>query len=330
MCPTSIGRRTGSAISTAFALVWLVVACDSSDSSESREGGTCATQQAIIGGDLADGADWRAVGTVGTVAPESGPVYHAVCSASLVAPNLVLTAKHCVAGLDRAKSFGARVLFAVGSDAERPERLLALVDAERALPESGGFLGKGSDIAIYQLERDVLDVSPLVISPLPISQMEIGATFLALGYGATTNAESRGAPFSGHRRAGRQTLRALEGNVLEMVFGSRMACASDEPLVQPAREDNCVPQTTDATNCAAYETAVLLSNYEVWAGGSIGDAQTCHGDSGGPLVRNSGGRMEVVAVASWGWRSRESGCSYGTVFATVPSQIRDAVARGMR
>ncbi|MCW5835955.1 MAG: S1 family peptidase [Labilithrix sp.] len=99
------------------------------------------------------------------------------CSASLVEPDLVLTAAHCV---ERQQAF------AFGWGEVRDGRTVRV--AARALhpryvmpPKNGGVAFQGFDVALLRLERPVDEVAPLTVGPSPES-----GSVRAIGYGATS------------------------------------------------------------------------------------------------------------------------------------------------
>ena len=102
------------------------------------------------------------------------------CSGSLVEPDLVLTAGHCVTDQDE------RIEFGVGDvSAKRTVRTIARAVHPRYIEprRNGGFVFQGFDVALLRLER-AIDVPPVRIGASPRS-----GRVHAIGYGATSYVE---------------------------------------------------------------------------------------------------------------------------------------------
>lgn len=289
----------------------------------------CKLGAAIIAGQQDLDVKWNAVGTMGYFVP--GGEYMPLCTATLVGPQLVLTAKHCVPPLEHIRQSGdgfAGPVFAVGPDGRRPERTFAVGASVEVGPATGGYTEVGSDLAVYQLALTIPDITPLAITMDDSSAAPpIGERLLVLGYGAN---DAGGSPTAGLgdalRRAGHVTVRARGGNLVDLIYGNKVNCLRGQVLpgvIDPASD--CVSRYTSAAPCEPYDKTALLAGYEFWAGATAGDAQTCHGDSGGPLVRDSA-NPTIVGVVSWGWRSAARSCSFGTVFAVVTNELRSVIA----
>ena len=123
----------------------------------------------------------------------------------MIAPKLVLTAKHCVD--DGTFNYGP-------SEHQR----VGVVQKITSTVNSGGFLGLGLDMMVLKLERAITDVRPLKVLSAPLSQTFVGERFGAVGSG--------GALDLGHvsrhkgRHIGTVTLRVTQGNPFLQLFGS--------------------------------------------------------------------------------------------------------------
>lgn len=187
----------------------------------------------IVGGTDSDASD-DAVVLVLHVDDASGP---ATCTGTLIAPDLVLTARHCVAiaeptvecNPDGTAATGGRI----GADYD-PETLFAFAGATRPDLSSGGTRGAelftdgaenlcDHDIALLRLEAPI-EGAP--IAPLRLgSRPEVGEAVSLVGWGASETSMS---PEARQRRS---------GSVLELGPGERMsptelrigegACAGD-------------------------------------------------------------------------------------------------------
>ncbi|WXB14405.1 trypsin-like serine protease [Pendulispora albinea] len=249
----------------------------------------------------------------------SSGVFLPMCSATLVTPLSILTAKHCALAL-MSRSPPTDLAFAVGENATEPDRRVGVLNVKFALPNEGGFTGRGSDVAVWRLRDELPGVVPLEIATQSLVSVSPGTRLLTIGYGAASVEESRSGAYAWHRRAGVQTMRAARGRLLEMIYGNPQNCRLDRSV---ARRHRPCGSPVIAMDCSAYDRTVLLDGYEAWAGGAEGDAQTCQGDSGGPLLIDSDGAMKIVGVTSWSWHSSNQRCDYGTVYAAIGDDVRE-------
>lgn len=300
-------------------LAWLALASGCAASSPSPEPTT--GQEEIIGGVLAPSAKLDAVGSLVIEAQGTRSPF---CTATLIAPEVVLTAKHCAIQLADPSVPGSvntpftqlgTVYFAVGADASAPKRQVKATDIVLANLDVGG-IGYGSDVAAYRLEAPITDIEPLPVAAAPLAQADVGTAFVGIGYGVRDRAQS-----SGLRTMGNVTLSMLEGKAYEAAFGDVGAYLSHygEALGRPLTPEE------DAALRQRFETP-LLSTYEAFFAAKEGDAQLCSGDSGGPLLRKVDGKLSVFGVASWvPSKVERDPCSRGVVYATFGTAARELV-----
>jgi hypothetical protein len=272
--------------------------CAASACGDARiDGALCASSSGLIDGKAAPEAEFAAVGSLGRT-NRSGD-YHAFCSASLIAPDLILTAKHC-ALLARAP-----LLFALGANARAPERLVAVLDLEGSEPQAGGVAQQGSDVAVGRLAEAVTDIVPLRVSHATPAELP-GVALRALGYGSTDACAGQS---DGLRRIGELIVTSVHGNVFDQIYGD-----------QAAYLDAVSSGGSRADAERRYQHGWLLDGYEAWLQPGRGRAQICKGDSGGPILRTAGSTSEIVGVSSWVWHSDEAVCDHGVVVALIGPQ----------
>ena len=182
------------------------VACGSSGENTAR------VSEPIIGGSV----DTSDAAVVALSQPSTGML----CSGALVAPSLVLTAAHCVSGLEASS---LQVL--VGSDVTSPDQTVA-VTASLVYPtylgESEGVLG-GVDLAFVSL------ATPLSLTPVPVrtdtTDAELtGADVTVIGYGASDGTDNSGA---GTRREVVLEVTSVCSRIIQAGDADANACVGD-------------------------------------------------------------------------------------------------------
>jgi Trypsin-like peptidase domain len=265
----------------------------------------CARSDALLDGHAAPEAAFAAVGSLGRL--DRDLTYQAFCSATLIAPDLVLTAKHCTT-LARAP-----LMFALGANAKAPGRVVAVREQHGSEPQVGGVAQLGSDIAVARLDAAVTDIEPLQVVSVSPAELQ-GAALHALGYGVSD--ASCGGESAGLRRIGEQIVASVRGNVFDDIYGDY---ATYLAVTSGSRSPDAVE--------LRYRHGWLLEGYEAWVEPGRGHAQICNGDSGGPLLRMSGTKPEVVGVSSWVWHSDQAACDHGAVIALIGPQTQQLLTR---
>ncbi len=240
---------------------------------------TGTSQQPILDGYVDDATS----GVVGLAVSLGRNIFAGHCSGALIAPNLVLTARHCVTEIgwddpggvvcgesDFNATREANELW-VSPRTERPNTPddPSYVRGRRVFVAPGGRDLCGFDVALIELERtfDAAEATPLV----PRVDLEARAReqFSAAGYGLT---------------------------------GVSPASPSGVRMRTDERSVVCTGES-----CNAFATAPVLMERE-WLSD---DANVCQGDSGGPALDDEG---RVIGVASRGPASCDAAV-YGDVAA---------------
>jgi len=246
---------------------------------------------------------------------EDGEIYP-FCTATLIGPETIVSAKHCT----EIATWGYDVYFAVGPDAYLPDELVQVVSYDMAPVDDGGFVGMGQDVGVLYLDHTPESgITPVL--PRPSSELSVGDRMVSLGYGVFATEYI----YDGQRRIGRETVAAVEGPTFEGMFGDFESFVewwltgetTDADILDGIDDDDLLSELTDI-----YESEVLLDGDEAVTGEAAGDTQSCYGDSGSPLMKYTAGiGWQTYGVVSGGVDSVRSVCDYGTVFATFGPEV---------
>lgn len=296
---------------------------------ELRQAELALLQQAIINGALAPQAEFDHTGALVAVAPpELGGAATNFCTATLIGPQVVVTAKHCAKEFARFERQGRSVqwrtgpdVLATGPNLSAPRASVRVVMARAAPGDLGGSVGQGRDVAVAVLDNPV-SIPSVELRAFP--QEGLGVPFLTTGYGVHSPAGA----LDGQRRLGRETVRATSGRLFEAVYGDFESYVEAGLTGRVGELDALalVGEGTLALFRLAYDRQLLLDEHEAVGVGTPSGQGTCRGDSGGPLLRlGPSGQWASYGVISGGPRSASSLCDFGTIYATFGPETLEFV-----
>ena len=318
----------------------MFAACGSQPSVGSK---TLATDdQEIIGGFDSSGKSLEMVGTVGI---DYEGEYYMLCTATLIGPRTVLTAKHCTVFLDDGWTppqyvgqpmIGVYDMSFNTGNALAPTKKYKAIWAEVSGINEGGLVGLGNDVGVYYLAEDASDLQPLEYATSPLGEDLLGQKATMVGYGSQNNDQDASGQLNGTRKTGSTTLAAYQGKFYELALGSYDNFLA---FLVESYDQEQVDECLADPDCKAmiegwYNDTVLLDGYELWVKKEASDAVTCHGDSGGPLLKkittaDGSLKKQILAVVSGGMGSKELACDYGTVYAMFGLDTQSFLAKSL-
>lgn len=302
-------------------LASLVLGCATQSPTDSGPQGS--TQQQIVDGVPATEA---ALDAIGGIVFKFAPVRYQEfsCTGTLIAPKVVLTARHCVVG-DPGWHFspepGYNNFVVFGDNVNKPAQKVKIKGYLTAPSGPAGLLGDGGrDVAVLYLDQAPQGITPAKLGLFQASM--VGTQFRIAGFGQTESFTV------GTKLKGLATARALAGDWYRLLFNNDFAAFetwywTDASLAAPSDEEEAA--------WWAQGTFMLEPGYELLAGGLPGEAVSCWGDSGGPLFLGStAANLTVYGVSFAGEGSIARNCGLGGGYAVLNDQmlafVQNAVA----
>ncbi len=313
-----------------FAVAVVLAACGTESTSTPVDQSTQDSKE-IIGGFDARAKVLDAVGTVGTI-DDSGN-YSFFCTATLITPDTVLTARHCAMVIDTSSPlYGMKLVnlipiyFAVGADATKPAKVVEAIAADLSPVDQGGWVAMGNDVAVYHLIQPITDDAPIKVATGALAATDVNKGFAMVGYGSKDNYEDLTGYLSSTRATGKATLRALEGKDFELMYGNYETFFKFMVSVYGL----AIATEYEDVIRGWYDGYKVLSGYEAYTGHVAGDAQACHGDSGGPLLGREKGEKAIFGVASGVFFSSQLTCDMGTFYGTIGAETQTFIKQAVR
>ena len=278
---------------------------------------TPADSSDIIGGVDAKSAKLDAIGTVGT--KDYDGKYDFFCTATLIAPKVALTAKHCATSGpgQTPRIANEEIFFAVGPNVDEPKQVIKARSVLTSPVNDGGMVKYGNDVAVYILESPVVGVEPMPYATAHLSSDLVGKAFTAVGYGVQDRNRRVGT-----RKAGTLTLQAVDGQPVHKLFATK-----EELTAFFTKQEGESWVKNNQTRLDEFYDFKLLDGHEAYLGMGKNDAQPCSGDSGGPLVQKVDGKLQVVAVVSGSFKGATYPCStVGEAYGTFGDEVQKMIA----
>lgn len=281
---------------------------------------------AVVNGTAAPEKRFRSIGAL-----RIGDENAVGCTATLIAPDWIVTADHCIHATAGSEEEGGEPLsadqyeFRLGSDFKHP-----FLKTKLKRWVNGPTIDKETvDIAFGELENPIdlkrYDLQVVRIGSQKWTAADFKIIYLHVGYGTREAFGSHNSPLADKRQSAQFKATSKEGNALLKLF------SSSQKLEDFLRR--FAPQSLEAQEIEAIIAGAKIPHSAIHAWDDRGRTDisnikqpeagwqdTCFGDSGGPLLRDVDGHLEIVGVVSQGM---DRICSpLGTRFTTFGYEVR--------
>jgi hypothetical protein len=282
---------------------------------------------AIVGGVPAS-VGYEAVGSLKTFDSKD-----AHCTATLIAPNWIVTADHCRHNeSEDGEGFTylpAQVEFLIGENSRKPSQRRKLKrwvhGGESPIFTTGNYGSSTLDILFAELETPITSVSPIAMSAAPSFSSAVGVRFELVGFGQTDTTA-----LEGKRQKAPQVVTVTKGNPFLQIFGSKEGFAHYLKHAHPGEEEAVERHLENGKLTAGFQVHAWddrgREKGRYTSAPRSGWGSSCNGDSGGPLLRFANNRVTVVGTVSMGFNGETEACvRLGTRYSIIDPQTRSVL-----
>ena len=252
-----------------------------------------------------------------------------ICTGTLVAPDLVLTARHCVYDeSDNSERLGkGKYVFQLYDSATKKYTDETNV-AETFVPPltDKNFVGweaplGAPDVSLFRLATSITRIAPMPISTTPVSLDNPQFTTAGIGFVSHNQNTAVDTPPWGLSSTA-LVLSALQGAYMHIpfpTFKAFLAAAADARGVSV----NAITASEKASYQGDYDTTLAVG-IEAYLQPKV-DGQPCHGDSGGPLLQqDAAGKLQVYGTVSGGESVSDTAqCYFGEIYSVISPPVQD-------
>ncbi len=241
----------------------------------------------------------------------------ATCTATLIAPNWIVTATHCaLEGGPADNPFiykPEQIKFLIGRDSTKP--LYAVKLKRWLLPTNPKVIVNGVeeelplDIKFGELSSPITKIAPFSIAFSSEVSIDPKVFSEIVGYGITDNLPP--APQELFRQKAKYQVTSLAGNAFLNIFSTERNFVNYLKHAHPGEDaiDRLMflAEITPEYIVHAWDSRGR-ENGEFRAKPAKGWSNSCHGDSGGPLLQIKNGKKRIVGIISGGFNGSSEDC----------------------